>query len=225
MGDPFFDLGNFSINHELIADRGRGSSWRPTRATCRPARLARLTLMRVVSDFREAMWGVLQQGVSSLDVDFVAYAAEHFDRLLANASARRPSSGPSRRRRRLSGPGARAGAMGPGARRRHRWRDHRLQRRLPPRRGRLDGRPPRREGAADRRLDVPGGRPRDGVQPVLHDDGVPPLQHRAVRAARRLRARSAACASRRPRSSCEELERTASRARGIGLDVGVIGAG
>ena len=42
--------------------------------------------MRVVSDFREAMWGVLQQGISTLDVDFVAYAGEHFDRLLANAS-------------------------------------------------------------------------------------------------------------------------------------------
>jgi hypothetical protein len=41
--------------------------------------------MRIVSDFREAMWGVLQQGISTLDVDFVAYAAEHFDRLLANA--------------------------------------------------------------------------------------------------------------------------------------------
>jgi hypothetical protein len=42
--------------------------------------------MRVVSDFREAMWGVLQQGISTLDVDFVAYASEHFDRLLANAA-------------------------------------------------------------------------------------------------------------------------------------------
>ena len=42
--------------------------------------------MRVVSDFREAMWGVLQQGISTLDVDFVAYAGEHFDRLLANAA-------------------------------------------------------------------------------------------------------------------------------------------
>ena len=52
----------------------------------RPARLARLTLMRVVSDFREAMWGVLQQGVSTLDVDFVAYAAGSFDRLLRNAA-------------------------------------------------------------------------------------------------------------------------------------------
>ena len=43
--------------------------------------------MRVVSDFREAMWGVLQQGIWTLDVDFVAYAAEHFDRLLAAAAA------------------------------------------------------------------------------------------------------------------------------------------
>jgi hypothetical protein len=33
------------------------------------------------------MWGVLQQGISTLDVDFVAYATEHFDRLLGNATA------------------------------------------------------------------------------------------------------------------------------------------
>ena len=45
----------------------------------------------------------------------------------------------------------------------------------------------RREGAADGRIDLPGGRPRDRVQPVVDDDGVPPLQHRAVPAARRLR--------------------------------------
>jgi thiamine kinase-like enzyme len=89
MGDPFFDLGNFSTNHELTpdeevillaaydqSDRSRGPS---------PARLARLKLMRVVSDFREAMWGVLQQGISTLEVDFVAYADEHFARLLTYA--------------------------------------------------------------------------------------------------------------------------------------------
>jgi hypothetical protein len=45
--------------------------------------------MRVVSDFREAMWGVLQQGVSTLDVDFVAYAQGSFDRLLSNAGTAR----------------------------------------------------------------------------------------------------------------------------------------
>jgi len=88
MGDPFFDLGNFSINHELepgedelLLEAYDGS--------VEPRRLARLTLMRVVSDFREAMWGVLQQGVSTLDVDFVAYAAGSFDRLLRNASSPR----------------------------------------------------------------------------------------------------------------------------------------
>ena len=49
------------------------------------ARRGRLALMRIVSDFREAMWGVLQQGISTLEVDFVAYAGEHFERLLAGA--------------------------------------------------------------------------------------------------------------------------------------------
>ncbi len=88
MGDPFFDLGNFSINHELTPDEDAvllaaydGAAGRP-----RPSASPASSLMRVVSDFREAMWGVLQQGISTLDVDFVAYAGEHFDRLLANAS-------------------------------------------------------------------------------------------------------------------------------------------
>jgi thiamine kinase-like enzyme len=85
MGDPYFDLGNFSINHELTTDQD-AYLLGAYDGEVRPARLARLTLMRVVSDFREAMWGVLQQGISTLDVDFVAYAGEHFDRLLANAS-------------------------------------------------------------------------------------------------------------------------------------------
>jgi thiamine kinase-like enzyme len=86
MGDPYFDLGNFSINHELSLDED-AALLRGYLGEAPPAgRLARLALMRVVSDFREAMWGVLQQGISTLDVDFVAYAAEHFDRLLANAS-------------------------------------------------------------------------------------------------------------------------------------------
>ena len=85
MGDPYFDLGNFSINHELTPDDDAtllGSYL----GSVPIDRLGRLTLMRVVSDFREAMWGVLQQRLSTLDVDFVAYAGEHFDRLLSNAT-------------------------------------------------------------------------------------------------------------------------------------------
>jgi thiamine kinase-like enzyme len=84
MGDPSFDLGNFSINHELDEDADAALlaayAGEPRRGA-----LARLTLMRVLSDFREAMWAVLQQGISTLDVDFREYATEHFDRLLATA--------------------------------------------------------------------------------------------------------------------------------------------
>jgi thiamine kinase-like enzyme len=90
MGDPFFDLGNFSINHDLSVDEDAqllAAYDGPDHAHDPGARLARLELMRVVSDFREAMWGVLQQAISSLDVDFVAYAGEHFERLLANATS------------------------------------------------------------------------------------------------------------------------------------------
>ena len=45
------------------------------------AHRARLQLMRIMSDFREAMWGVIQQGLSTLDIDYVAYADRHFERL------------------------------------------------------------------------------------------------------------------------------------------------
>jgi len=85
MGDPFFDLGNFSVNHDLGADED-AVLLEAHEGEVRAPRLARLALMRIVSDFREAMWGVLQQGISTLDVDFVAYADEHFERLLASAS-------------------------------------------------------------------------------------------------------------------------------------------
>jgi thiamine kinase-like enzyme len=85
MGDPFFDLGNFSVNHGLTPDED-AVVLRAYEGEVRPDRLARLTLMRTMSDFREAMWGVLQQGISTLDVDFVAYAGEHFERLIRNAT-------------------------------------------------------------------------------------------------------------------------------------------
>jgi thiamine kinase-like enzyme len=76
MGDAFFDLGNFAVNHELDeSDESEllaayGSNDRGA-----------LVLMRFMSDFREAMWGVVQLAISELDFDFEAYAAEHFERL------------------------------------------------------------------------------------------------------------------------------------------------
>ncbi len=86
MGDPYFDLGNVSVNHDLTPAEDR-ILLAAHDGDVRPNRLARLTLMRVVSDFREAMWGVLQQGISALDTDFAGYATGNFERLQRNAAA------------------------------------------------------------------------------------------------------------------------------------------
>jgi len=85
MGDVFFDLANFSVNHELVDEQ----DWILLEAYFAEAKssdFASLRLMRFMSDFREAMWGVVQQGISELDFDFVAYAEEHFARLERTAA-------------------------------------------------------------------------------------------------------------------------------------------
>jgi thiamine kinase-like enzyme len=86
MGDVFFDLANFAINHELDDEQSRtllDAYFGEAREQDEHA----LALMRFMSDFREAMWGVVQASVSELDVDFEAYAAEHFDRLERTATS------------------------------------------------------------------------------------------------------------------------------------------
>jgi thiamine kinase-like enzyme len=85
MGDPFFDLANFAVNHEL--DDGEQQELLTAYfGELRETDVAALQLMRFMSDFREAMWGVVQQGISELDFDFVAYADEHFERLQRTAA-------------------------------------------------------------------------------------------------------------------------------------------
>jgi thiamine kinase-like enzyme len=79
MGDPFFDLANFSRNHNFDEDQNR-VLLEAYAGEATPGRTARLHLMRVASDMREAMWGLLQSGISSLDFDFPAYADKHFRR-------------------------------------------------------------------------------------------------------------------------------------------------
>jgi thiamine kinase-like enzyme len=83
MGDRYFDLGNFAVNNEFDEDRESAllESYFGEPADSR--RRATLQLMRFMSDFREAMWGVVQSGISELDFDFEDYAAKHFDRLSA----------------------------------------------------------------------------------------------------------------------------------------------
>jgi thiamine kinase-like enzyme len=81
MGDRWFDLGNFAVNNELDdeqeAELLEAYFGEPPDAR----RSATLKLFRFMSDFREAMWGVVQAGVSELDFDFREYAQKHFDRL------------------------------------------------------------------------------------------------------------------------------------------------
>ena len=69
MGDVFFDLANFAINHELDADAS-GALLEAYFGEVRAEDERALALMRFMSDFREAMWGVVQTGVSELDFDF-----------------------------------------------------------------------------------------------------------------------------------------------------------
>jgi thiamine kinase-like enzyme len=80
MGDRFFDLANFAVNHDLTAD-DEAQLLESYFGERRDGDRARLRLMRFMSDFREAMWGVVQQGISDLDFDFEDYARRHFERL------------------------------------------------------------------------------------------------------------------------------------------------
>lgn len=76
--DAFFDLGNLSVNcgldpagDERLLELYFGSVTR--------SRWARLQLMKMMSEFREGMWAVVQQAISTLDTDFVGYAGERLD--------------------------------------------------------------------------------------------------------------------------------------------------
>ena len=76
MNERFFDLGNLSVNAGLddaaderllrlyLGRQPNESAW------------ARLQLMKIMSEFREGMWAVVQQAISTLDTDFVTYAEE-----------------------------------------------------------------------------------------------------------------------------------------------------
>jgi aminoglycoside phosphotransferase (APT) family kinase protein len=83
MGDPYFDLGNLSVNNGFSG--ADDEALLDAYSACTDERFAALRLMRVVSDLREGMWGVLQGVISDLDFDFAAYADEHLRRGLEAA--------------------------------------------------------------------------------------------------------------------------------------------
>jgi len=82
-GHRYFDLGNLAVNNgfDEAAERLLLEAYFGEPGTVTGGRLAALRLFRLVSDAREAAWGVVQGLVSRLDFDFAAYADEHFERL------------------------------------------------------------------------------------------------------------------------------------------------
>ncbi|MCW3019479.1 MAG: phosphotransferase [Solirubrobacterales bacterium] len=85
MGHPCFDLGNLSVNNDFdeAADERLLRAYYGEPPS--DARRATLELMRILSDAREAAWGVLQAEISKIDFDFERYARTHFERLRAAA--------------------------------------------------------------------------------------------------------------------------------------------
>ena len=85
MGDIFFDLGNFSSNHELSDEQDR---WllECYFGEVTDKQNAHLNIMKVMSLFREAMWGQVQIGISELDFDYRGYAKHFFARVFENVN-------------------------------------------------------------------------------------------------------------------------------------------
>ena len=79
MGDLYFDLANFAIHHELTdaQDEGLLTSYF---GKVTDVGFARLKLMKIVAELREAMWCMVGMNISSQDFDFTGYAATHFTR-------------------------------------------------------------------------------------------------------------------------------------------------
>ncbi len=89
MGHRYFDLGNLAVNNAFdeVAEERLLTAYlgHPPH----PSQRAALSLMKIMSDAREAAWGVIQAVVSELDFDFDNYAETHFTRLLSAAADHR----------------------------------------------------------------------------------------------------------------------------------------
>ncbi len=81
MGHRMFDLGNLAVNNEFGEEDEERLLTVYYDQPPSASRRAALRLMRIMSDAREAAWGVVQSVVSELDFDFDAYADSHFARL------------------------------------------------------------------------------------------------------------------------------------------------
>jgi thiamine kinase-like enzyme len=86
MNDRYFDLANLSVNCGLDGEAETGLLEAYDGAAT-PRNRARLELMKVMSEFREGMWAVVQQAISTLDTDFVTYADQRLSSAIELARA------------------------------------------------------------------------------------------------------------------------------------------
>jgi thiamine kinase-like enzyme len=84
MGDAFFDMANFSDHQNLPDEQDRWllKCYFDEEATFN--QWAHLKIMKIISDLREATWGLVQVGISKLDFDFREYADKFFGRVFEN---------------------------------------------------------------------------------------------------------------------------------------------
>ena len=87
MGDLFFDLGNFAVQHDFNDEQDE-ILLRAYFGTPTDSQRAHQKLMKIMSDLREAMWSQVQIGVSKLDFDYAGYGQKYFDRFEVNTSER-----------------------------------------------------------------------------------------------------------------------------------------
>jgi thiamine kinase-like enzyme len=85
MGHRLFDLGNLAVNNEFDSDAQSRLLQAYFGEPPSDGRRAALRLMMLVSDAREAAWGVVQGWISELDFEFSGYAEEHFARMMRGA--------------------------------------------------------------------------------------------------------------------------------------------
>lgn len=84
MGDIFFDLANFSDHHNLSDEQDLWLLNCYFDNTPTSEQWAHLKIMKIMSDLREATWGLVQIGISNIDFDFRGYADKFFGRVLEN---------------------------------------------------------------------------------------------------------------------------------------------